>query len=73
MKQFFLDLYKNIFNIQSKFKCLVFLDQDNNNNKLVDAFEISATTHKKAYKTAYYIMKLKYPDMRLDIRIHKNR
>ena len=65
-----LELLNKVFNIKKTYKCVAYIDDGESKDKIVDAFEIEEFSMNRAYKTAYEVLKLKYPDMGLDIRIY---
>lgn len=67
------EYFNMIFNIKTTYKCMVYVDDKRKKDKLVDVFEIKDYSEKRAYLNAFKMLKLKYPDMGLDIRIFKNK
>lgn len=61
--------YKTFYSLKN-YKCLAFVAE--NENKIVEAFQIEEYTRKRAFKMAYEILKLKFPNLGLDIRIIEN-
>lgn len=62
---FFKTFYK-----KKSYKCLAYVNESD--DKIVEAFQIEEYTEKRAFKTSYEILKLKYPLSGLNIRIKKN-
>jgi hypothetical protein len=62
--------FNKLFNRRITYKCVAYINDNIDKDKIVDAFEIKEFSLDKAYKTAYEVLKLKYPNMGLDIRIY---
>ena len=61
--------FNRIFSIRNTYKCMAYIDDPKEKDKLVEAFEIKEFSFRRAYNTAYEVLKLKYPGMGLDVRI----
>jgi len=70
MENLISETYNKIFNIKRTYKCLTYIDDKKGDDKMVDAFEIQEVSIRKAYNTAYEVLKLKYPGMGFDVRIY---
>jgi len=64
--------FNMIFNIKKIYKCVAYIKEKDNVDKLVEAFEVKEASDRRAFKVAYDMLKLKYPNMGFDIRISKN-
>jgi len=71
--KFFIEVFNRIFKIKNTYKCIVYIDNHTNEDKLVDTFQIKDYSYRLAYKTAYDMLRFKYPTMGLDIRIHEEK
>jgi len=60
-----------IFDIKKTYKCIAYINEKEKVDKLVDTFEVKEASERRAFKTAYDILKLKYNNMGFDIRISK--
>jgi hypothetical protein len=69
MFEFVSESFNRIIDKKITYKCLAYIDDKTRSDKAVDAFEIKEYSLKRAYKVAYDVLKLKYPDMGLDIRV----
>lgn len=65
--------FNRLFNITHIYKCMAYVDGGNDKDKVVDAFEIKEFSLRRAYKTAYDVLQLKYPNKGLDVRIFKQK
>lgn len=69
MFEFVSESFNRIINKKITYKCLAYIDDKTGTDKIIDAFEIEEYSLKRAYKVSYDVLKLKYPDMGLDIRV----
>lgn len=69
--EFISENFNRFFNRTHTYKCMAYIDAGANNDKIVDAFEIKEFSLRRAYKTAYDVLQLKYPGRGLDVRIFK--
>jgi len=68
--KFFKELYNSLIRKETLYKCMAYIDDNKGGDKIVEAFEVREYSAKRAYKTAYEVLKFKYPGMGLDIRIY---
>lgn len=66
------ELYNRLRKKKDLFKCIAFIDDNKGGDNLVESFELREYSIRTAYKTAYDLLKFKYPNMGLDIRIRKD-
>lgn len=71
--EFISENFNRLINRSSTYKCMAYIDDGINNDKIVDAFEIKEFSLRRAYKTAYDVLLLKYPNRGLDVRIFKQK
>lgn len=53
------------------YKCIATIKKDND-DEIIDAFEIEEYTYKRAYKSVYEILKYKYPGIGISLIITQN-
>lgn len=73
MKEIFKNFFNVLFKIKKTYKCIAYVqDKDTkDSDSIVEAFEIRECSQNSAYNEAYKILKLKYSNKGLDIRISK--
>ncbi len=69
MLEFVSEFYNKLINKRITFKCTAYVNKKGDDT-ILDAFEIQEYSLRRAYKTAYDVLKLKYPDTGLDLRIY---
>ncbi len=69
MFEFVSEYFNRLINRRVTYKCMAYIDDKKGEDKLVDALEIKEFSIRRAYNVAYEVLKLKYPDTGIDIRI----
>jgi hypothetical protein len=65
------EISNRILNKKISYKCIAYVsDGIEEENKIVETFELEEFSYKKAQKTAFEMLKFKYPNKGFDIRIH---
>jgi hypothetical protein len=62
-----------IINKRFMYKCIAYVDNNTIGDKPVETFEIREFSYRRAYKTAYELLKFKYPTNGFDIRIYSHK
>jgi hypothetical protein len=71
MFNFFKKIGNRILNKKVSYKCIAYIsDGIDEENKIVETFELEEVSYKKAQKTAFEMLKFKYPNKGFDIRIY---
>lgn len=65
---FISEIFNRISNNRKTYKCVAYIDKKEQ-DKVVDAFEITEYSLRRAYKTANEILKYKYPGLGIDLRM----
>lgn len=69
MLEFISEYFNKIINKRYTYKCIAYIDDKKGGDKMVDAFEIQEFSKRRAVKTAYEVLSLKYPDMGYDVNV----
>jgi hypothetical protein len=69
MENFISEIFNRIIGKRKTYKCIAYVDDKKGKDKIVDAFEVKEFSMNRAFKTAHKVLKLKYPDKGLDLRI----
>lgn len=69
MFEFISEYFNRLINRRVTYKCMAYIDDKKGEDKLVEALEIEEFSIRRAHNVVYEVLKLKYPDNGIDIRI----